>query len=143
MTHSLSPNSKLSETDLAFELLQVHGRPIHYCQLIEEVLSKLFVPIDARQVSAVLTQINLDTRFAYIGQGEWGLKVWVPSRGSRRLPTITLMNKSVAYDDEVEKEPLEDTVEDLDGIHRDVDDEAVDQEEFDEEAEETDEDSWE
>ena len=56
--------------------------------------------MDPEQISAVLTQINLDTRFTYVGKGEWGLKVWVPSRSSRKLPTITLMNKALAYDDE-------------------------------------------
>ncbi|MHB1653195.1 MAG: DNA-directed RNA polymerase subunit delta [Desulfitobacteriaceae bacterium] len=115
---------RLSGTDSAFELLQTSGHPMHYRELIEAVLHRLELTPDPEQISAVLTQINLDTRFAYSGQGEWGLKVWVPSRGTKRLPTITLMNKSVAYDDETEKAAGEDQ-EDSDDLEVDDSDEDI------------------
>lgn len=123
MTHSLSRKSRPTEADLAFEILQSQGKPMYYHHLIVEVLRRLDLPQDAHRISMVLTQINLDTRFAFVGQGEWGLKVWVPTKGSRRLPTITLMNKALAYDDEdkVDGDDLED-LDTLDDDAQDADD---------------------
>lgn len=95
-----SDRTKISETDVALEILQANGRPMYYRDLVEGVLSRLEKTVDPKNMAAVLTQINMDTRFAFVGQGEWGLKAWVPTRGTRRMPAITLMNKSVAYDDE-------------------------------------------
>lgn len=125
MSQSFNPKPGQTEADLAYELLQAQGRPMYYYNLIEEVLRQLTLPQDPTRISAVLTQINLDTRFSYIGQGEWGLKAWVPARSSRRLPTITLLNKSVTYDDESEKEAVyEEVSEDLDLLDNDLDEEA-------------------
>lgn len=126
--------AKHSDTDIAYELLQSNGRPMHYRELIEEVLHRIESPVEPGLISSVLTQINLDTRFAYAGQGEWGLKVWVPARGSKRMPSITLMNKSVAYDDEMDRVPSEDNEDifDLDADDSDEDildsDDALDEE---------------
>lgn len=92
--------TKLSETDIALELLQASGRPMYFRDLVEGVLSRLNRNVDPQHIAAVLTQINMDTRFAFVGQGEWGLKAWVPARGTKRMPAITLMNKSVTYDDD-------------------------------------------
>ncbi|KLU59189.1 DNA-directed RNA polymerase subunit delta [Peptococcaceae bacterium CEB3] len=100
MAQSFGQGRLSSSTDIAFELLKTHGRPMNYRDLIGLILQKKELPQSPEQVSAVLTQINLDTRFAYAGSGEWGLKVWLPTRTSKRMPSITLMNKSVAYDDE-------------------------------------------
>ncbi len=99
MTHSLTPKFKPSDEDIAREILAAQGRPMYYYDLIREVLSAQERPLDPTHISRVLTQINLDTRFSYLGNGEWGLKVWVPTKGTRRLPTITLMNKELVYDD--------------------------------------------
>lgn len=147
MTHLLNSRSKPTEADIALELLQAHGRPMHYQDLIGAVLGRLERVIDARQISSVLTQINLDTRFAYIGQGEWGLKAWVPARGARRLPTITLMNKTVAYDDDNDKDVLEDVRDDLehdrDGDVDDDSDDGRESDDFSDDTDESDDDSWE
>jgi DNA-directed RNA polymerase subunit delta len=112
LTHSPTPKFKPSDGDLAYEILAAQARPMYYYDLIREVLSRQELPLEPAYISGVLTQINLDTRFSYLGKGEWGLKVWVPTRGSRRLPTITLMNKELVYDDEshdldLEKDPLD------------------------------------
>ena len=151
MTHLLNSRSKPSEADIAFELLQGHGRPWHYQELIEAVLRRIDQAADARQISSVLTQINLDTRFAYIGQGEWGLRAWVPTKGARRLPTITLMNKTLAYDDDLDnKDALEETRDNLEHERElEVDDEDgteasdFEDEPDDESDDESDEDNWE
>ena len=122
LTHSLNLGPKLSEVDVAFELLLAQGSPKYYHDLIEEVLIRLAVPIDALRISSVLTQINLDTRFAYAGQGEWGLKAWAPTRSTKKTPTITLMNKAIVYDEETDKDFLEGANEDTDGLETELDD---------------------
>ena len=128
MTESLNPVPKPSEADLAWEFLQAHGRPMYYKELVGHVLKSQGLPQEPAQIAAVLTQINLDSRFAYIGQGEWGLKAWMPARGARRLPTITLLNRSVAYDDELDK-VLDKDGEDFEHAESELEDDALDSEE--------------
>lgn len=129
--------------EMAFELLKAHGRPMHYYELIQEILGRKGLPNDPAQISSVLTQINLDTRFAYVGKGEWGLKVWVPTRGSKRLPTITLMNKALAYDDEDDEEKEVISPDDLDELDDELDEEGIDSEEsYSHDETEIDEERW-
>lgn len=138
LTHSQSPKFKSSDTDIAYEILSAYGRPISYYELIKEVLTRQGFPLDPARISSVLTQINLDTRFAYVGKGEWGLKVWVPTRGSRRLPTITLMHKELAYDDENRKDREEKKLlSDLDDedFEGELEDEGLDEDVFEKEDE--------
>lgn len=109
MSHSLSKN-KPTEADIAYEVLKAEGSPMHYQNLIEEVLKRLGVSQEAIRVAAALTQINLDTRFTFLGRGEWGLKVWEPAKMSRRAPAVSLLNKVSAADEEdkIEIDDLED-----------------------------------
>ncbi|HHY25810.1 MAG TPA: DNA-directed RNA polymerase subunit delta [Desulfitobacterium dehalogenans] len=107
LTHSLTQKVKLSDEDMAYEILASQGRAMHYQDLIMEVLTRLERPQDPAAISGVLTHINLDARFAYSGNGEWGLKVWVPSKSSRKIPTITLLNKGLAYDENNEELELD------------------------------------
>ncbi|HWQ88405.1 MAG TPA: DNA-directed RNA polymerase subunit delta [Desulfitobacteriaceae bacterium] len=100
MTYSEKRKPQLSEADIAFELLLAYGRPRNYHDLIVEVLTRLDLPTDARSISAVLTQINLDTRFVYTKQGEWGLKAWIPGRNSKKQPAVTMLNNSFASEEE-------------------------------------------
>ncbi|KGK86639.1 DNA-directed RNA polymerase [Desulfosporosinus sp. HMP52] len=109
MTHSLSRKDKPTEADIAYEVLKTQGNPMHYQNLIEEVLQRLGISQEAIRVAAALTQINLDTRFTFLGKGEWGLKVWEPAKTSRRAPAVTLINKgSLDEDDKSDSEDLED-----------------------------------
>lgn len=145
MTHSLNPMSKLSEVDVALDILLANEQPMYYKDLIEAVIQRLNLSQEVSRISAILTQINLDSRFAYIGQGEWGLKSWAPTRGTRRLPTITLMNKSVAYDDDADKDSLDENQDEMDVLDSDLpdlDDEDTESDgELDEDVEE-DGDTW-
>ncbi|HBV86696.1 DNA-directed RNA polymerase subunit delta [Desulfosporosinus sp.] len=109
MTHSLSKKNKPTEADIAFEILKAQGNPMHYQNLIEEVLRRLGISQEAIRIAAALTQINLDTRFTFLGKGEWGLKVWDPAKTPRRSPAVALINKeSPDEDDKSEPEELED-----------------------------------
>ena len=81
---------------------------MHYQNLIEEVLKRLGISQEAIRIAAALTQINLDTRFTFLGKGEWGLKVWEPAKISKKAPAITLMNKASSDEDSPHSEDLED-----------------------------------
>jgi len=107
LTHSLKKD-KPTEADIAFEILKAQGNPMHYQNLIEEVLGRLGISQEAIRIAAALTQINLDTRFTFLGRGEWGLKVWDPAKMPRRSPAVALINKDSADgDDKSDLEELE------------------------------------
>lgn len=110
MTHSLNGKDKPTEADIAYEVLKAHGNPMHYHNLIEEVLRRLGISQEAIRIAAALTQINLDTRFTFLGRGEWGLKVWDPSKTPRKLAPVSLMNKGSS--EEEDKPDLEELDED-------------------------------
>ena len=120
LTHSLSKKDKPTEADIAYEVLKAQGNPMHYQNLIEVVLQRLGISQEAIRIAAALTQINLDTRFTFLGRGEWGLKVWEPSKVNRRSPSVTLINKaSVDEEDKTDSEDLEEDSLDEDGSDTD------------------------
>lgn len=87
---------------------------MNYHDLIQDVLRSRNLAVEPELVSAVLTQINLDTRFTYLGKGEWGLRAWVSGHGSRKSVSLSLMNKGLTdgddegdSDEDEEKELLE------------------------------------
>lgn len=103
MSHSIpsSLDQKMSEVDLAYRILKEKGQPMYYRTLIEEVFAVKSPNGDLiLAIAAVHTQINLDTRFIYLGQGQWGLKSWVPSKNShKKVSNITILNRVAAYDE--------------------------------------------
>jgi len=120
LTHSLSKKDKPTEADIAYEVLKAQGNPMHYQNLIEVVLQRLGISQEAIRIAAALTQINLDTRFTFLGRGEWGLKVWEPSKVNRRSPSVTLINKaSVDEEDKTDSEEQEEDSLDEDGSDTD------------------------
>jgi len=127
LTHSLSKKTKQTEADIAFEILKDQGNPMYYQGLIEEVLRRLGIPQEAIRIAAALTQINLDTRFTFLGRGEWGLKVWDSTKVPRRSQPITLMTKESS--DEEDKSDAEE-LDDLDSMDEDATE--IDEDEADE-----------
>ncbi len=105
MSQSFSQKPKPSEVDIVFEILHTQGRPQHYYNLVEEVLSRMGLSQEPQRIAAVLTQINLDSRFVYVGQGEWGLKAWVPQRSSRRLPSLAVATKAEDHHEDAGERP--------------------------------------
>ena len=109
VTHSLTRKDKPTEADIAYEVLKVHGNPMHYHNLIEEVLQRLGISQEAIRIAAALTQINLDTRFSFLGRGQWGLKVWEAPKIPKRQAPISLVNKaSSEEEDKSDSEELDD-----------------------------------
>ena len=106
VTHSLTSKDKSTEADIAYEVLKAQGNPMHYHNLIEEVLQRLGISQEAIRIAAALTQINLDTRFSFLGRGEWGLKVWETAKAPKRLAPISLISKT-SSDEEDKSDPEE------------------------------------
>ncbi|ADI03057.1 MAG TPA: DNA-directed RNA polymerase subunit delta [Syntrophothermus lipocalidus] len=67
--------AKKSEADWAYEVLRNREGPVYYRELVETVLQFMNREINPRNMAAVYTQINLDNRFGYMGDGYWALKV--------------------------------------------------------------------
>lgn len=79
-THSIDPNLTVAET--AFRILTKRGTPMEWSGLLDAV-SAIKKPgteqtegMKAR--AGMYTEINLDNRFNYIGDGLWGLRDWAP-----------------------------------------------------------------
>jgi DNA-directed RNA polymerase subunit delta len=120
VTHSLTRKDKPTEADIAYEVLKAHGNPMHYHNLIEEVLKRLGISQEAIRIAAALTQINLDTRFTFLGRGEWGLKVWETAKIPKRLAPISLMNKASSdEEDKSDPEELEEDASEEDALEAD------------------------
>ena len=117
MTHSLTRNDKPTEADMAYEVLKAHGDPMHYHNLIQEVLLRLGISHEAIGIAAALTQINLDTRFTFHGRGEWGLKVWEAAKTSKRqTPTHLTTKVSSDEEDKSDSDELDEDVLDEDDL---------------------------
>ena len=70
----------MSVTDLAFTILKKHGKPMHFKELINEVMQVKAINQEnpGRLIAQMHTEINLDSRFIHQGGGEWGLREWLP-----------------------------------------------------------------
>lgn len=70
----------MSVTDLAFTILKKHGKPMHFKELISEVMQVKAISQEnpGRLIAQMHTEINLDSRFIHQGGGEWGLREWQP-----------------------------------------------------------------
>ncbi len=89
--------------DFIYEFIKTNGQPVHYSILMEEVEKKFLASraTDLVQAKArFYTWLNLDVRFVYLGEGRWGLRSWAPQKGTRRVPLVSLMHKTVEYNDE-------------------------------------------
>lgn len=76
---------QLSEVDVAYQILSEKGSALYFRDLITVVLGKKGRPLHslAHAMAEIHTQINMDSRFVYMGKGMWGLAEWMPRRGVR------------------------------------------------------------
>jgi len=102
---------KTKALNLVQQLLKEKGQPLHYTVLMDEVAGRFFGDEEdlIRAKARFYTWLNLDTRFSNVGQGYWGLRNWAPAKGARRLPLLSLMHKTVEYDDSTPKTAREGT----------------------------------
>ena len=75
----------MSEVDAAYHLLAKKGTPVHYKDLILEVIEVIHKPVQsqAMAISEIYTMMNMDSRFHYEGESKWGLTEWVPPEVKR------------------------------------------------------------
>ena len=113
----------LSEIDLAYQILKAGGEPKNFRDLLLQVFSIKNIPSDNHQLMAAIhTQINLDNRFNFLGQGSWGLKEWTQAKVVRRNIVPTVPGRSVR------RRSLQDELEYEDGEYPDSHDAATDEE---------------
>ncbi|TCS82081.1 DNA-directed RNA polymerase subunit delta [Tepidibacillus fermentans] len=135
--------------DLAYQILKQAKRTFTYQELAQEVFKLKGLSEDELLDFTVqlFTEINIDGRFAYLGQNEWGLKQWYPVD---QLESVHLRfnddeDTDFDYDEQLEDEEytdedelmddeLTDDYDDTDALEDDFIDEDMD------EFEETDED---
>ena len=69
----------MSEVDAAYHILAKKGTPVHYKELITEVIEATHKPVQslAMAISEIYTMMNMDSRFHYEGESKWGLTEWV------------------------------------------------------------------
>lgn len=92
---------KINSLNFIYRMLKEKEQPLHYTVLLDEVTTRFFGNEDdvIRTKARFYTWLNLDPRFTSMGQGYWGLRQWAPARGNRRLPLLSLLHKTVEYDD--------------------------------------------
>ncbi|MFW5438413.1 DNA-directed RNA polymerase subunit delta [Paenibacillus apiarius] len=126
--------------DLAFLVLKAANTPFYYRDLMNEVakLRGLTEEQIIDVIAQLYTEINIDGRFACVGNNLWGLKRWYPvdrseeSMGGTKRPRIINDDDDDMEDEYVEEETYTADEEDFDF----VDEENEDEEIFDDEEEE-------
>ena len=75
----------MSEVDVAHYILTQKKEPMHYKELITEVIETKHKPVQslAMAISEIYTMMNMDSRFHYEGESRWGLTEWVPPEVKR------------------------------------------------------------
>ncbi len=92
-------------TDVAFDILKAKGQPIEVHDLLDEILDRLGQDREPRRVSQIYTELNMDIRFQYRGNTEWGLKEWA-SHGSGKA---SMRERVTQESDEGEESENEDS----------------------------------
>lgn len=75
----------MSVTDIAYVILKRRGKATHFKELIDEILKvkPMGQENPGRLLAQIHTEINLDSRFIHLGNGEWGLRDWQPKGGTK------------------------------------------------------------
>lgn len=90
-----------SETDVAYDILQKSGSTMYYKDLVTKVIELKNKPVQSMPagISEVYTLINMDSRFHYEGDGQWGLTEWNPPEVKRTHGTRSKTRTSSAKKD--------------------------------------------
>jgi len=93
--------------DLAFEILKAANEPMYYRDLIREVGRVRGMSEDRINeiIAQIYTEINIDGRFACVGNNVWGLKRWYPVDRSED-PSLGATRPRIINDDDEEEEDL-------------------------------------
>lgn len=72
--------SEMPMVDLAFAVLKARNEPMYYRDLMQEIANIKGISDDEvmEVIAQLYTEINIDGRFACVGNNLWGLKRWYP-----------------------------------------------------------------
>lgn len=65
---------KRNEADWACQILEERDGPVYYKELLEEIITRMNKPRDAKTMASIYTRINIDNRLIHIGEGYWTLR---------------------------------------------------------------------
>lgn len=84
-----NPNKNLSETDIAFQLLQ-NGITMTSRELMAQVIAAKGISTadTPRAMARIYTALNLDSRFSFKGDGLWGLRDWKGEAPKKHDPDL-------------------------------------------------------
>lgn len=135
-----------SMVDLAFEILKTLNSPLNYRDLMKRVAETKGMSDEdiINAIAQLYTEINIDGRFACVGENLWGLKRWYPMDKTEGINA----GKRFVNDDEDDEEDddefnYDDSEDDFDALDEDVDlidgaADEVDEDDTDDEEEELD-----
>jgi len=100
---------RMSEVDVAYHILAQKKVPVHYKELIQEVIEAKHKPVQslAMAISEIYTMLNMDSRFHYEGESKWGLMEWVPPEVKRSSSRSVGTAKSGVTKETMRKKKLE------------------------------------
>lgn len=101
-----------SEVDVAYHILMQAAKTMYYKDLVLEVIRKKRKPVQSLSaaISEVYTLINMDSRFQYEGEGQWGLTEWNPpeiKRHARSSSSAASGSKAATKASSTRKKKLE------------------------------------
>lgn len=90
--------AKLSEVEVVYQIIKNSGEAKTFRELIHEVFAIKDIALDNHQLMAAIhTQMNLDNRFVFLGQGNWGLKEWSQGKVVRRNINPAALGRTVPF----------------------------------------------
>ena len=90
--------TKMTEVDIAYYILSHAGQTMYYKDLVLDVIEKKHKPVQSLSaaISEVYTLINMDSRFHYEGDGQWGLTEWNPPETKRHTRSSSSSSSSTS-----------------------------------------------
>lgn len=110
LTLKLDPErmKEMPMVDLAFEVLKAANTPYYYRDLMMEIAKIRGLSQDGinQFIAQVYTEINIDGRFACVGNNTWGLKRWYPVERSEDPIGNAKRTRIINDDDDLEEDDL-------------------------------------
>ena len=96
MPEEIQDFTKKTEVDIAYYVLQHKGATMYDKDPVLDVIEKKHMPVQfhAAAISEVYTLINMDSRFHYEGDGQWGLTEWNPPETKRHTRSSSSSSSS-------------------------------------------------
>ncbi len=136
----------MSVTDVAYAVLKNRRQPLHFKELIAEVMRIKAIGQEnpGRMIAQMHTEINLDSRFVHLGGGEWGLREWQIKKQGKIVRIVDpnprpapVRRRRRLIDEEEELDEVEDLLDEDEEelLDEDVDELDVEDDDLDEEDE--------